>query len=207
MEPLPQKVLTRYSGKGCLVATMLLAALAAGCESSQPWLLGNGMPTASSSHPVCQVAANWSNQVIYTPDPVHNGVPTPGFAGRLYLFGEPVGSPLIGDGSLVVDLYDETNVSPDHPAVHLEQWQIDKDSLRRLLKRDGFGSGYTLFLPWGTCKPGIAKVSLKTRYEHPGSTPLYAASAPITLNNAPTSTAPAATQISQQPVPVKKPAG
>lgn len=206
MEPLPQKVVARRASKRrWLAAALLLAAPAVGCESSKPWVdLGS---LSSHTQPVCQVAATWSNQIVYTPDPVHNGVPSPGFAGRLYLFGEPVGAPLVGDGSLVVDLYDETNAGPDRPAVHLEEWQIDKDSLKRLLKRDPFGAGYTLFLPWGTCRPGVTKVSLKTRYERPGSTPLYAPNSTITLNSPPTGPAPNAPQLSQQPAPPKKPAG
>jgi hypothetical protein len=204
MEPLPQEVIARRAYKSCrLAAACLIAVLAVGCQSPKSWLMGD---QASSQQP-CQVVALWSNQVVYTADPVHGGVSTPGFAGRLYLFGEPLGAPLLGDGSVVVDLYDETNASPDHPAVHLEEWQIDKNSLKRLMKRDGWGDGYTLFLPWGTCKPGITKVTLKARYEHPGALPLYAPNSPMALNNPPNAPAPNAAQISQQPLPPKKPAG
>jgi hypothetical protein len=136
--------------------------------------------------PVCQVVATWHNEVVTTPDPVHNGNPTPGIAGRLYLFGPTVDFSKVGDGSVVVDLFDETHATPEQPAKLLEEWQIDKVTLQRLLRRDIIGWGYTLFLPWATCKPEITKVHLKLRYEPAsGGAPIYAESAPMTLTHDP----------------------
>jgi hypothetical protein len=125
--------------------------------------------------------ATWSHDVVTTPDPVHNGTPTPGLAGRLYLFGPEIGYPLVGDGSLSVDLYDEGPKVNGGTPVLLEQWHIDKDTLRRLLKRDMIGWGYTLFLPWGTCKPEITRINLKMRYEPLKGYPLFTDSGPLTL--------------------------
>jgi len=129
----------------------------------------------------CQVVATWNPGVVKTPDPTHDGELTPGLVGRIYLFGSEIGAPLIGDGSLVVALYDDTAgpAAPGAPA--LEQWQIDRDTLKRLQRRDAIGGGYTVFLPWGTYKPEINRVHLKVRYIPPKGVPLYAAGSPITL--------------------------
>lgn len=139
---------------------------------------GDGPPKGD----VCQVAATWSNQVMFTPDPTHNGNPTPGIVGRLYLFGPTVGLPLGGDGSLVVDLYDEGQGPITPETLPLEEWHIDKDTLQRLQRRDFMGWGYTVFLPWGTYKPEISKIRLRVRYQPTNATPLYAESR-VTLDN------------------------
>lgn len=144
---------------------------------------------------VCQVVATWNNQVSFTPDPTHGGTPTPGLVGRVYLFGPNIDFPLAGDGSLVVDLYeDETNntapasASPAPAAAGqptprlVEEWRIDKATMARLLRRDAIGWGYTLFLPWGTYRPDVTHIQLKARYEPTTGTPLYADAAPLTLN-------------------------
>jgi hypothetical protein len=166
---------------GCfLLAVCCLPALAAtGCVTWHSLAPGShSLPTGA----VCQVVATWTNQVAWTPDPTRGGKPAPGFAGRLYLFGPEIDFPLVADGSVVVDLYDAGAVGPDGQPAMLEQWNLDKENLRRLLKRDAIGWGYTLFLPWGTYRPDITRVELKLRFvPEKGPLPLYAASSPLTL--------------------------
>ena len=150
--------------------------LTTGCVSTGSFpVLCDAPPTG----PVCQVVATWVNEVAFAADPIHGGAKNPGLAGRLYLFGEKVDFPKAGDGSLVIDLFDETSKTPS--PIPLEEWRFDKDTLKRLLRRDPIGWGYTLFLPWGTYKPEITKVHLKIRYEQAGAFPLYSESS-VTLN-------------------------
>src|SRR4051794_11321502 len=99
-----------------------LAALAAGCLTPG----GSAGEKPPAPGPVCQVAAQWQNKVCFAPDPTRGGVQAPGLAGRVYLFGEQVGYPAVGDGSLVVDLADETSGQP----VWLERWEIDPRTLQ-----------------------------------------------------------------------------
>jgi len=134
---------------------------------------------------ICQVAATWKNDVLFTPDPTHGGNPIPGLAGRLYLFGPEMGTPLIGDGTLIVDLFDEANPKKDDNGnpTPLEEWRIDKETLRRLERRDVVGWGYTLFLPWATYKPEITQVHLKVCYQPAKGMPYYAYSSPMTLGD------------------------
>jgi hypothetical protein len=130
----------------------------------------------------CQVIATWSKDVLTAPDPTHNGAMIHGLAGRVYLFGPEVSTPLTAEGSLVVDLYVQTpGATEEHPPV--EEWRIDKDTLRRLLRRDVVGWGYSVFLPWGTYRPDVTQVLLKVRFEPPQGLPLYAQSAPLTLGS------------------------
>jgi hypothetical protein len=156
----------------CLLLALLLTS---GCVSLGSYLSPGGPPKGA----VCQVVATWNSKVVTADDPVHGGTPTPGLAGRVYLFGPQIDFPLVGDGGLVVDLYDQTNGKP----VMLEEWRFDAATLGRLLRKDMIGWGYTVFLPWGTYRPDILRVRLKVRYEPPGgAAPIYAESSPITLN-------------------------
>jgi hypothetical protein len=162
-----------------LAVPLLLAVVTTGCMSTGSFLhSGEVKPTGN----ICQVVATWSPEVVYTPDPAHGGEPTPGIAGRMYLFGPEIGYPLVSDGSLVVDLYYDPPGVGGKATVPLEEWCIDKDTLKRLQRRDAIGWGYTLFLPWGTYKPEITNVRLRVRYEPTKGTPLYAETYALTLN-------------------------
>jgi hypothetical protein len=159
-------------------AIPLALALLAGCVT----LPGGGpLKDRKPTGEVCQAVATWTREVVTSPDPTRGGAPTPGLVGRLYLFGPEIKEPLVGDGHVVVDLYDESGLSQGRPAVLLEQWRLDRDMLKRLERRDAIGWGYNLYLPWGTYRPDIAQVRLRTRYEEQGSAPIYAEGAPLVL--------------------------
>jgi hypothetical protein len=174
MEPLTPQPVSRWSA---LLGWMLLTGMT-GCTTTGGLCSCDAPPVG----PACQVAATWNNQVMYSPDPAHNGTPCPGIGGRLYLFGPQVDFPLAADGCVVVDLFDLTALDPQKVSQPLEEWRFDKDTLKRLQKRDAIGWGYTLFLPWGTYRSDITRVQLKVRYEPKQGTPLYDENAPMTLN-------------------------
>jgi hypothetical protein len=176
MEPAPR---LRSARPQTVVGLLLL--LLTGCVTTQP--LSSWVDEIKPHGPACQVVVTWQPEVLQAPDPVHGGAPSPCLAGRLYLFGQEIKEPQVGNGQVVVDLYDETPVLEGKPAVMLEQWRLDKDTLKRLAKKDVIGWGYSLYLPWGTYKPEIAQVRLRLRYEAPGAVPLYNESAPIILKN------------------------
>ena len=132
--------------------------------------------------PVCQVVATWTPEVAFAPDPTKGGAPTPGLAGRVYLFGPEVKSPLQGNGALVVDLYDDAPLAQGKPAVLLEEWRFNKETLKNLCRKDAIGWGYTLFLPWGTYRPEITQVHLQIHYDVPGAAPLYSSNSSMVLN-------------------------
>ena len=111
----------------------------------------------------------------------------------MYLFGDGSDCPLIGDGCVVLDLYDDTHPAGNNP-IPLEEWRIDRATLKRLLRRDAVGWGYTLFLPWGTYKPDITQVQLRLRYEPVNGTPLYAETCSIVFHKGNTGSQPVVSQ-------------
>jgi hypothetical protein len=163
----------RRSFRTAVWASVLL--LVTGCTCLDSFTCHDDAPPTGA---VYQVVATWNNRVVVAPDPVHGGASTPGLAGRVYLFGPQVDFPLEGDGSFVVDLYDDSGAKP----VLREEWRFDRETLQKLLRKDMVGWGYTVFLPWGTYKPDAQQVRLQVCYQPAKGTPLYAEGAKITLN-------------------------
>ena len=130
----------------------------------------------------CQLVSTWKNEVVHVADPVHGGSPTPGLAGRFYLFGEEVDTPIEAEGNLTIDLFDLSK-GPGTQPVLLENWQLDPVTLKKLKRKDPVGEGYTLFLPWATFRPDINRVQLKLKYDAGGEFPLYGDTGPLTLNS------------------------
>jgi hypothetical protein len=184
-----------------LISSWLFALT--GCVTTGSYM-GSDRPATD----ICRVVAAWHPEVVFTPDPVHNGQPTPGLAGRIYLFGQQIDYPRVGDGSLVVDLYQDTSfgrepVAANADRVPLEEWRIDAETLNRLKRKDAVGWGYTVFLPWATYRPEIKLVELRVRYVPVKGTPLYAQSAPLTLDSSGTANKVTVTHRTER-IPIKK---
>lgn len=191
MEPLTRPAVTRHT-----LAALLLLAAASGCVTWKSLTTG---PDIAPRGTVCQVVATWDAEVRIVPDSANGGKPTPGLAGRLYLFGPEIKHPLVGDGSVVVDLYDDAPMAQGKPPILLEEWRIDKDTLKKLLRRDMLGWGYTLFLPWGSYRPDVTQVHLQLRYEPTSGVPLYADQAALVLNRPGSTTGTVVTNSSMKP--------
>lgn len=164
-----------------LIAPFLVLTALSGCAITQPHMLFSKTAPAEPA----QVVATWSNRVSFVPDPANNGVPAPGIAGRVYLFGPTPDFPMSGNGNMVVDLYDDSPRNGQPSSVHLEQWRFDPATLQQLFKKDTIGMGYTLFLPWGTYRPDIKIVHLAVKYEPLNGTPLYAPIGKVSLEHSP----------------------
>lgn len=156
-----------------------LAGLPVGCVN---------LPTMESSpfhhqEPPSQIITTWQPDVLQTQDSVNNGRALLGLGGRLYVFGKEIGKPLKIKGTVVVDLYDLSKTQSPDP-VHLEQWTINAKVLEQFGKNDPLGFGYTLFLPWSTCRPEVDQVLLKIKFQPSrGGFPLYTETGPITINH------------------------
>lgn len=172
----PRRRCSRLLALASIVAASLIAA--PGCSLDQVWLVKDIAP---KSEQPCQIVTTWVNKVQFAPDTAHNGEPMPGLVGRMYLFGPTVGFPMVGDGGIFVELFDETQGPSQHP---IEKWQIDPVSLRKLVQKDRIGMGYTLFLPWGSYRPDINRVRLTCRYDPQAGTPIYAEPATVSLDTA-----------------------
>lgn len=176
-----QRVTLRQSvRRTAAVGAWVWLVVATGCVGINT--LVNPSTTPPAGH-VCQIVTTWNREVVFPPDTTHNGAPTPTLTGRLYLFGPEIGVPLVGDGNVTVDLFDDRAKASGGDSVLLEEWRIDPGTLKQLLKKDIIGWGYTLILPWATYKPEITQVHLMVRYEPPNGVSLFAPSSPLTLEN------------------------
>jgi len=159
------------------VPAVLLAA--PGCLTLDQFVTGKGGAPRSGN--VCQIVTTWNPRVEYVPDSVHGGVPAPCMVGRLYLFGPNIDFPLVGDGDVVVELFDDGANAPQ--GVKLEDWHFTASMLKQLLRKDTIGWGYSLVLPWGSYRPDLRHVHLTCRYEQPKGGPLYAPPSPVSLDH------------------------
>jgi hypothetical protein len=168
--------LSRFLVAGSLL-TLLLGA--SGCVTTEAFFaMDDHKPTGK----VYQVMANWTPQVQFVPDTVHQGRPMPGIVGRLYLFGEQVGFPLTGEGTVHLEL---SAILPERPQdgwICLEKLDIDKESLKKLNQDDHLlGTGYTMYLPWWSYRPDVTQIQMTLAYTPEKGSPLYSTSK-VSLN-------------------------
>ena len=162
---------------------MALICLSAGCVLTESAQRPKEQPPPTGE--VHQVAADWENRIVVTPDVVNGGTPLVGLAGRLYLFGEQFGQPVLGDGMAVIELCDVARLDQQGKPQLLERWEIDRTTLKRLVKKDMIGWGYTLFLPWQTYRPDLGRVQLQVRFLPDKGLPLFSPPSLVALRNDP----------------------
>jgi hypothetical protein len=153
----------------------------ASLPSSLSWLAGKTDKTPKSG-PVTLVAA-WQNHIDYLPDPTREGRMGPGLAGQLFVF-DQYDQPAILNGSITVDLYDETKRPPGGAPIKPERWKFNKDVIKSLRTVDErFGPNYVLFLPWPTYRPDVTRVRITVMYEpENGSFPIRALESRLSLD-------------------------
>ena len=133
--------------------------------------------------PATEMQVAWRNRIAFLPDPSRNGAMGAGLAGQLFLFGGPKLEFALADGTLTVDLIDETPRPAGQPAAQAERWQFDKETLRNLRTVDEtFGKSYVLFLPWPGYTPAVTKVRISARYDPDNGQTLFAQPSVVTLD-------------------------
>jgi hypothetical protein len=187
MEPVPplHEELTRA---GRRVRLALCLALACGAGAGGGCLALDKFIGTHAGGRICQVVATWKSEIVYVPDPVRNGMPSPTLLGRVYLFDQQMVYPQKGDGTMTVSLYDDTPPAPDapprDPTQPLEVWKFDKYTLNEVLyKKDIVGMAYSIPLPWGTYRPDIRQVHVTVRYEPAEGLPLFSEGSPLTIEH------------------------
>ncbi len=142
--------------------------------------------TTRQSEPF-RVLAAWQNMVQFGADTTKGGAPFPCLTCRVYVFGKDQTHPLNADGGyLFVQLYDATpkeNKADENK--RLEMWNLDSTKIPLMRKRDVFGEGYSLILPWSTYSPDIKKVSLTVEYRYQSDLPAQASSMPAPATEGP----------------------
>ncbi|VTS06164.1 hypothetical protein [Tuwongella immobilis] len=151
------------------VAGLLLATTGSGCRildrKAESMDGSHHHHSAKATNPQGQLIATWSNRVGQSPDPTRGGAMGMGLAGRVYYFPPKSEVPKPLTGTVVVQLFDHTQVNKGVEPKLMEEWRLDPGTLKKLEKPDTFGIGYTLFLPWGSYRPDVAKVYLQVRHE------------------------------------------
>jgi hypothetical protein len=133
--------------------------------------------------PASEMAMVWRNRIAYLPDPARNGAMGAGLAGQMFLFGGPKLEFAQADGTLTVDLIDETPRPPGQSGAKPERWQFDKNTLRNLKTVDEtFGKSYVLFLPWPAYKSDITRVRVSARYDPDTGHTLFSPPSVITID-------------------------
>jgi hypothetical protein len=155
---------------GLVWSLAVVVGLCSGCVTTEKSVASGDKPPALGVP--CQIVATWQTDVAYAPDPTHGGAMNPGLAGRLYLFGKVIDFPMAAEGSLIVEMVDESKDKPEA----VEQWRIDPGTMQRLLRQDMIGWGYTLFLPSGRYKPEMTKVRMRTCFTPVKGSPLFSES-------------------------------
>jgi|GEM_PF-1550760 len=152
------------------LGSMTRRALSLGSWSGVGHFLGK-----EKSRPVAEIATAWRNKIEYLPNPAANGAMQPGLAGQVFLYTADA-KPAQAQGSLIIDLIDETPRPPGIPPITPERWEFKKDVLKNLRTLDErFGECYVVFLPWPTYRPDVTHIRLRVRYEpEGGGFPIYA---------------------------------
>ncbi|HEV3146555.1 MAG TPA: hypothetical protein VGZ47_21890 [Gemmataceae bacterium] len=152
------------SGMGLIALT--LVCLSAGCTSTAQWFSATG-GNAKPSGPPQHMEAFFTKGVQWVPDPTKNGQPGPLLACRLFFFpGEDVGATSTAEGTLTVNLFDDSGRKTGQPSKQLEQWVFNSEILQKLQQKDPWlGVGYMVGLPWPSYRPDITEVHLTLRFE------------------------------------------
>jgi hypothetical protein len=165
MERSSSSLIVRRIGKVFGIA-LALACLATGCETTSQWFSATG-GGALPSGPPQHMEAIWTKGVQWVADPTKNMQPGPVLACRLYFFaGDDVKYTSTVDGTLTVDLYDDSGRSSGQPSKHMEEWVFKGDALKSQLQKDAWlGQGYTIGLPWPSYRADIKEVHLTLKFE------------------------------------------
>ncbi|HLW67378.1 MAG TPA: hypothetical protein VKS79_18835 [Gemmataceae bacterium] len=168
MERSSSSLNVRRIGKSIGIA-VALACLATGCETTSQWFSAIG-GSPKPSGPPQHMEAIWTKGVQWVPDPTKSGQPGPVLACRLYFFtGDDVKFTSTVDGTLTVDLYDDSNRTAGDASKPMEKWIFKADALKNMLQKDAWlGQGYTIGLPWPTYRPDIKEVHLNMTFEPSG---------------------------------------
>ncbi len=185
---------SRRSFLGTLALGMLFAL--AGCDTTGAFL---DPDAPRCTEPPCRINAMWSRGVATAADSQHNGAELHGLAGRVYLFGVDDRT-VVCDGELVVGLFDDTPRPDATGPKELHEWKIDPVTLKRLLKKDAIGWGYTVFLPWPEDKPLLQHIQLKFRFNQKDKAPVFGESGPMTLEGVPSADKPPEVAHSMKPL-------
>ncbi len=145
------------------------------------------IPPAPAPPSKGRLVSTWSKKVSYAPDVQNGGAEMTGLVCRFYLFSPDMTKPFIGDGGLIVDLFDCTQRGPDSEPVMTDELRLGPAELRQFAKSDGmFGEGYTIFMPWTRYSLDVKEVFINMLYISPKGEKLFDNSGQFAVDHAET---------------------
>lgn len=158
MEPLRQPQITVMSRRAALAG---LALMPLGCFN-----LGKHYAKTETAKPAPKgrLVSTWDKRIVYAPDAFRGGAIIPGIVGRVYLFGADMAVPYIGDGGLLIDLWDSSPRGSDSAPKQIEHFIISPEVFKEFAKKDVIGDGYSIFFPWPTYRPDITQIYITMLY-------------------------------------------
>ena len=169
---------------GSLLMVGLLLVVSSGCSLfDQCSLCKPSEPPPAPPQSINHVLTIWDPRVFTAADTQQRGRTMPGLAGRVYLLSEESKKMEEATGRMFVEMYDVTAVPAGGEAKKLVEWNFDPASLKKLLREDQIGKGYTLFLPWETYQPEVKQIKLQLAYVEPNGAPHYAEPTMVTLKS------------------------
>ncbi len=177
--------MVRQTSRALTLAAVAIALLHAGCihkSDVRPDAPKPAVPPPKPGTPPTQVIACWKKNVEYGTDPVSNKT-IAGIAGRVYLFDDTGTYPLTGDGKISVELYDDSARAEGGASKQLEIWNLDAETLKKLVQKDYMGAGYTLTLPWSTYRKEISQIHMVVHYEPKAGEQITWTGTPMTVDH------------------------
>jgi hypothetical protein len=148
--------------------------------ASESWLEGRWLQ-GEAEQQVSHVFTIWDGNVRTAQDTANSGATLHGLVGRLLLLNDDTGKGMDAHGTVMVCMHDVTDVAAGKEPIRIAEWKFDTQSLKPLKKRDRFGDGYTLFLPWDAYHSGVKQVHLQVCYVTEKGTRHYAEPLNLTL--------------------------
>src|SRR5262249_47419602 len=131
-------MLTRRSGRAVTAGLLAALLLNLGCLGTETRSWFASKPEAPP--PANDMAVMYYKQVRYIPDPTKGGTPSAALTLRMYLFkGEKFGEPIIGEGTIIVDVYDDNKPAGRDGSVPVERTEFPKELLPKMLQKDVLG--------------------------------------------------------------------
>jgi hypothetical protein len=174
---------TQLIDRRAALAGLALAALAPlGC-------LGKNAPKTTFTPPPPQgkLVSIWGKKIQYADDPFHGGELVAGLAGRIYLIGPgEAGIPFIGDGSMLIDLWDSTPHGAGSKPKMTDHYIFPPEMLIQFAKKDIWGDGYSIFIPWANYRPDITQIYVNVLYTSAAGEKYFGGSGTFSLDHAET---------------------
>lgn len=159
------------------------AAPAAANQAHAPSFLSKLAAKTEKKTLATEIAVTWRPRIGYLPDPTKSGAVGAGLVGQMFLYGGQNLQFALADGTLTVDMVDDTPRPPGQAAATPERWQIDKNTLRKLATMDEtFGQSYVLFLPWPAYRADITRVKISARYDPENGHTLFVPPSVLTID-------------------------